>query len=106
MDISTHSYWTYGLQRRIIVAMKTFPTHDLSVRRFPALVAVRDELRERRRVRAEYRSLERDLVSYTSRSDVDDLLAALGGQTGVEAEQIREILTRNLQTRPRNLIAS
>lgn len=63
------------------------------------LVGVRDELRERRQARAQYRALERDLSSYTNRSEVDDLLAMLGDKEDPEAEMIRDILARNLQRR-------
>ena len=60
------------------------------------LAAVRDELRERRQARRDHRILAEELSSYTSRSDVDDLLAALENDTSTEAEQIRSILSRNL----------
>lgn len=57
------------------------------------LAEVRDELRERREVRAERRALERELAVYRTRAEVDDLLAALQDHEGAEAEEIREILT-------------
>lgn len=88
--------------------MKTSTTNDTTAARrsFPALADVRDELRERRLARREYRALERDLASYTSRSDVDDLMAVLDHQNGPEAEQIREILNRNVRARQSHPIAS
>jgi hypothetical protein len=60
------------------------------------LSEVRDELRERRQARSERRALERDLATYNTRADVDDILALISGQSGPEAEQVREIVTRNL----------
>jgi len=52
----------------------------------PALwTAVRDELCERRRARAQYRGLKRDLALYTTRAEVDDLLGSIQGQGGAEA---------------------
>lgn len=68
-----------------------------SILRPPAqLVAtVRDELRERRQEREARRTLERELASYTTESDVNDLLRALNGQDGAAADQVREILLRN-----------
>lgn len=63
-------------------------------------------LRERRQARADHRSLERDLASYTTRSDVDDLLAALRDSESADAERIRTILARNLQDRGTGRIAS
>ena len=67
---------------------------------------VRDELRERRQARAEYRALERSLASYNTRTQVDDLLGSMRGAEGAEAERVRTILTRNLQYPHRNNIAS
>ena len=64
---------------------------------------VRDELRERRQNRAEYRALERDLASYNTRADVDDLLGSIRSAEGPDAERIRLILARNLH---RNQLAS
>ena len=61
-----------------------------------ALSSVRDDLRERRQARAEYRALERDLASYTTHAQVEDLLAAIRGEDSFEAETIRAILGRNL----------
>lgn len=88
--------------------MKTSTTNDTTAARrsFPALAGVRDELRERRLARREHRALERDLASYTSRSDVDDLMAVLDHQNGPEAEHIREILNRNVRARQSHPIAS
>ena len=61
------------------------------------LVTVRDELRERRRVRASYRELERSLSSYSSRAEADELLALMAHQDGPDAERVRRILARNVQ---------
>jgi hypothetical protein len=60
------------------------------------LAAVRDELRERRQARRDYRALASELASYNTRSDVDDLLATLENDRSIEATQIRTILMRNL----------
>ena len=64
---------------------------------------MRDELRERRQDRAEYRALERDLASYNTRADIDDLLGSIRLVEGPDAERIRLILARNLH---RNQLAS
>ncbi len=61
-----------------------------------AWATVRDELRDRRQARAEYRSLESDLASYNTRAEVDDLLASIGSAEGPDAERMRLILARNL----------
>ena len=81
--------------------MSNFPSNP-----FQSFATVRDDLRARREARREYRALARDLASYTSRSDVDDLLAVLDDQNGAEAEQIRDILTRNLRSTPSHSLAS
>jgi hypothetical protein len=67
------------------------------------LSGVRDELRERREARAAYRALERDLASYSTPAEVDDLLAALRWQDDAEAQVIRDILIGNLNRRRSSL---
>lgn len=87
--------------------MKTSSTtHETTTPRRPFAVAVRDELRERRDARREYRALSRELASYTTRSDVDDLLAAVDRQGSPGGEQIREILNRNVLARTSHSLAS
>jgi hypothetical protein len=56
---------------------------------------VRDELRERRQARASRRNLERELASYTTTSEVNDLLGSLRGQDEAAVAQIREVVLRN-----------
>ncbi len=68
---------------------------------------VRDELRERRQARAEYRALERSLATYNTRTQVDDLLGTIRGVEGADAERVRTILSRNLtHSHQRHMIAS
>jgi hypothetical protein len=59
------------------------------------VATVRDELRERRLERAARRNLERELATYTTEAEVNDLLGAISGQDGADADQVREILMRN-----------
>jgi hypothetical protein len=76
----------------------------ISARRL--LSAVRDDLREARQARAAHRTLRRELSSYKTPAEVNDLLGSLSGQEGPEVEVIRHILTQNLQQqRPRQLAA-
>ncbi len=56
----------------------------------------RPSAQERRFARAAYRALEADLASYTTDAEVNDLLALLSVHDGVEAEQMRSILTSNV----------
>ena len=58
--------------------------------------SVRDELRERRQTRTERRSLERELSAYSTRAEIDDLLAVIEHEDSAGAEQVRAILGRNL----------
>jgi hypothetical protein len=58
---------------------------------------IRDELRERREARARYDDLKRELASYNTTREVDDLLGVVMNQEGPEAEQIRDILLDNLR---------
>ncbi len=72
-------------------------THKSTRRPSQVLAVLRDELRERRQARAEFRALERELAHYTSPNDVDDLLASLRNEDSDEAEQIRGIVSRNVR---------
>jgi hypothetical protein len=67
------------------------------------LTTVRDDLRGRRQARATKRQLQRELATYSTRAEVDDLMALLHHQESAQAEQIRGILNRNLQQRPNQL---
>lgn len=57
----------------------------------------RDGLHRRRQARAEHRQLERELASYTTSAEVDDLLASLSGQDQASVAEIRAIVVGNLQ---------
>jgi hypothetical protein len=59
------------------------------------MATVRDDLRERRQARTARRTLERELASYSTPAQVNDLLAALAGQDGDEAAEVRDIVLRN-----------
>lgn len=56
---------------------------------------IRDELRARREARARYKAMKRELASYTTPREVDDLLSAIEHQDTPEADQIRDILFAN-----------
>lgn len=62
-----------------------------------ALSVVRDDLRERRRARAELRTLRSELSTYTTQSSLDDLLAALPSDGASSDDRVREILVQNMQ---------
>jgi hypothetical protein len=64
---------------------------------------IRDELRARREARARYRALKRDLASYTTSRQVDDLLTIIEHQDNSDANQIRDIIFEN--HRPKVLFA-
>ena len=61
------------------------------------ITTLRGELRERREARASHETLKRELASYQTTREVDDLLGVLAGQDGPEAQQIRDILLDNLR---------
>ena len=61
------------------------------------ITTLRDELRERREARASYEPCKRELASYQTTREVDDLLGVLANQEGPEAQQIRDILLDNLR---------
>lgn len=58
------------------------------------LAEARDDLRRRRAARAARRTLERELATYITPAEVDDLLAAMRGHDDPENDQIRTMLTR------------
>jgi hypothetical protein len=57
--------------------------------------SLRDELRQRREARAARRALERELATYTTPNEVDDLLGVLHDRDDAAAEEIRTIVLRN-----------
>ena len=62
----------------------------------PALwTALRGQLEHARKARATHRALERELASYTSQSDLNDLHAILDRHPDHETAQIRRILARH-----------
>jgi hypothetical protein len=62
------------------------------VGRVRSLAAIRDELREAREARAARKALERDLASYTTQADLNDLDAILDRHSDEETADIRRIL--------------
>ena len=62
----------------------------------PALwTALRGQLEHAREARSTRRALERELASYTSQSDLNDLHAILDRHPDHETAQIRRILARH-----------
>jgi hypothetical protein len=62
--------------------------------RAPLWTALRGQLRHTREARATRRTLERELATYTSQSDLDDLHAILDRYSDKETAKIRRILAR------------
>ncbi|HEY1916159.1 MAG TPA: hypothetical protein VGH27_11360 [Streptosporangiaceae bacterium] len=60
--------------------------------------AIRHHIRTARAARAQRRSLERDLASYTSPSDLNDLAAMLDRHSDEETAHIRGILAERRTT--------
>lgn len=58
----------------------------------------RKDLRTRREAAARRARLVSELSTYTTPSQIEDLLAAADRQDGPDAEVVREILSHNLQT--------
>ena len=61
----------------------------------PLLAATRDDLRTRRASRASRRTLERELASYTSQAEQNELNAILDRADPEAAAEIRSIVWRN-----------
>jgi hypothetical protein len=68
--------------------------------------ALRDELAARRRARVARVDLRRQLASYTTPREVDDLLAVIGEREGREADTMRRLLTQTLHRDDRLPFAS
>jgi hypothetical protein len=62
--------------------------------RTPLWTALRGQLRHARDTRASRKALERDLATYTSQSDLDDLHAILDRYPDEKTADIRRILAR------------
>jgi hypothetical protein len=58
---------------------------------------LRNEIRERRQERADHLSLQRELASYRTPREVEDLLGAVAEQDGRDAQRVRDILLDNLR---------
>jgi hypothetical protein len=61
------------------------------------IASLRDRVREQRRKRAEHLALQRELATYRTPREVDDLLGVLADQDGRDAQQVRDILLDNLR---------
>jgi hypothetical protein len=61
----------------------------------PRWTALRGQFQHARDTRATRRALERELASYTSQSDLDDLHAILDRHSEAETAHIRRILARH-----------
>jgi hypothetical protein len=95
MDIRSGMHWTNvsrKLQTGLVTNTPIQTVHE-------TLNKVRHELRERREARAALRALERELGSYTTSREVDDLLGVIKAEASPEAQRIREILLNNLHGR-------
>ena len=64
------------------------------------MTTIRDQARERRQERAHHLTLQRELASYRTPSEIDELLAVLGEHEGPEAQQVRNILLQNSRSTP------
>jgi len=58
------------------------------------------EIQERRQHRAEHRTLERELASYRTPNEIDELLVVVGQHDGPEAQEVRDILLQNSRPTP------
>ena len=61
------------------------------------MASFREDLGARRAARAARRQLQAELASYATKSDSDDLLAAVDREESIEAEAMRDILHFQLQ---------
>lgn len=64
------------------------------------VTTIRDQIRDRRQERAHRLALQRELASYRTPNEIDELLAVLGEQEGPGAQQVRNILLQNSRPTP------
>ena len=70
------------------------------------VVTVRDELRDRRQARTARRTLERELASYRTSAEINDLLGSLHHQDDAATAEVRDILLRHHVRRSQQRYAS
>ena len=58
------------------------------------VATVRDELRDRREARTQRRTLERELATYGTTAEINDLLGSMHGDD-TAIQEIREVVLRN-----------
>ena len=80
--------WIRDLQTRDMNTTSVSPVRKL-------LNTIHDELRKRHEAHVAYEALRRDLGSYSTAREVDDLLGVIRDQDGPEAQQIRDLLLDN-----------
>ena len=86
--------------------MNAAPQPSPSSRPRQLLASLRADLRERSRVRASYRELERSLAAVSSPSEIGDLLAMIAQQDGPDVQRVRRVLARKLHDQATHRIAA
>jgi hypothetical protein len=88
--------------------MNTGVIHNSTILRPSArlLATVRDELRERRVARTNRRTLERELATFDTPAQINDLLGSMRGQDEAAAETVRSIILHNSARQNLNRFAS
>ena len=61
------------------------------------ITGVRAEARQRRQERSEHLALQRELASYRTPREIDDLLGVIAHQESRDAQRVRDILLDNLR---------
>jgi hypothetical protein len=87
--------------RRVRLDDMNTTEHPIVNDRTPALAAMwsaaRDELRGRRQARADRKQLERELATYRTQAELDDLHALLDSNDDADSALVREILAMQLR---------
>ena len=64
------------------------------------MTTIRDQARERRQERAERQALQRELSSFRTPSEIEELLVVLWQQDGPQAQDVRDIVLQNQRPTP------
>ena len=98
MDCMSSNHWTHGLIAGTLDHMnptaQNGPPMEHRNPSSPLWVAARDELRTRRAARASRKALERELASYTTPAEQNELDAILERYPADEVAEIRQIINR------------
>jgi hypothetical protein len=80
----------------------TIHTYPMNTQLKETAIHLIDDLRDRHAARVAHRHLRAELATYTTASEISDLLAAVTRFGADEGDEVRQILEQNLAARQRS----